>query len=205
MRLNSLMRSAGVVTMFVAGTFLLFGACEDTEEPPFPDDISIIGGDNQYSKIGTQLEEPLSVVVRLPDNTGAGGFPVEFRVLSGDVTLSNQTDNTDDAGLASTRVTLGMTEEQVRIRALLSADEAQYVDFTATAGRFFCPEEDPTFQPKFPPPPRGQAAIFLLTRRSSHHKTGGDINSGIVSIRPTFTPTASIDTQSLRDVRRGRL
>jgi len=177
------------MALLFAGVFV---ACEETQEPPFPNDISIFAGDNQYSRVGTALDEPLTVTVRLPANVPAQRFTVVFQVKSGDATLSNSTDSTDDAGQASTLVTLGMTQGQVVVRAILSDDETQYVDFTATAGLFFCPEEDPAFQRKF----NNEGDLYLFTRHSKHNESEGEISAGVVRITPQFTPAPARFTSS---------
>ncbi|MCH7549610.1 MAG: Ig-like domain-containing protein, partial [Candidatus Krumholzibacteriota bacterium] len=162
---------------------LVFVSCEDAEQPTLADVMTIFSGDGQFSKIGTQLAVPLTVNLRLADGTPAQGFGVDFSILSGDGTLSNSTDTSDDAGQAQTRLTLGPTPGIIRVRA--SSGEL-FVDFRAEASNFFCLEEDPDpgATPDF-----GNITgldLFLVTRHSRLHTKDGVPIGGVIRIKPDF-------------------
>jgi hypothetical protein len=173
------LRTAAVLLI---GALFLVPACENNEEPQPPTRISILSGDNQYSKSGTDLPEPLRVKVQYADLTDAPDVVVRFRSMAGDGSAAPATDGTDGHGEASARYTLGTLVGTQTIRAELVDDNSRYVDFTATAGEYYCPEEDPTYSNDFPSQGAVQRDLFLYTHRSSLNTSEGAPVSGVVRL-----------------------
>ena len=122
----------------LAASVVFIAACESTEEAVLPSIIEVHSGDGQYSKKGTALPEALTVKLQYHDNSDAEGFVVSFTVLEGGGSLSRGTATTDSRGFASTGYTLGPDAGTNRIRAEVTGESNISVDFTATAGEFFC-------------------------------------------------------------------
>jgi hypothetical protein len=166
----------------------LVAACEEDQAPPLATGISIFGGNGQFSKKGTPITEPLSVIVRFEDGSAAPRVVVRFEIKSGGGTITRTTDNTDDAGIAETQLTLGPVAGTNTVRAYLDTDPSTSVEFVATAGDYFCPEEDPTFTRKF------TGRIVLFTRHSSFYGAPADPGAGLLKITPNFNlpPRAAV-------------
>jgi hypothetical protein len=181
-----------LIAVLFVGPLFLITACETTEEPIPPSRVVIVSGNQQYSKIGTALPEPLTVKVQYADLTEAQDVTVRFSTINGDGTVSRGTDTTDRNGIASTLYTLGPGTGTNTIRAELADNSAKYVDFTATGGAYFCPEEDPAYSYKFISSGTIQRDLLLFTRWSGLHDNGGEPTDGVVrlvveggSLRPT--------------------
>ena len=70
--------------------------------------IYIVGGNNQSTKIGGYLPEPLQIKVTDYNGNGVAGQKVTFTVIEGNASiLESQPQVTDNRGLASSRVRLG--------------------------------------------------------------------------------------------------
>lgn len=165
-----------VALMTIPFAFLF--SCEDTEAPELPSSISISSGDGQYSKRGTEVPDPLAVHVTYSDGEPASGTTVQFRVVSGAGTLNPRNAVVNTRGVASTRLTLGDVLGDIKVHASIATDNSRFVEFSATAGEFFCPEEDPTFSRKFD----DQGNLFLFTRKSRLNEQAGQTVAGIVRI-----------------------
>ncbi|MDH3197139.1 MAG: hypothetical protein OEO21_02760 [Candidatus Krumholzibacteria bacterium] len=166
-------------------------ACEETTEPPVVPAIAQVSGDGQYSKKGTPVLDPLVVRVTLSDGTAAQGYTVRFQVVTGGGSVATPSAVADDAGRASTGWTLGPNAGENSVRASLESATNLGVDFVATGGEFFCPEEDPTFVRK-----HGLAGhLFLFTRRSSLHMANGDFAAGVVKLAPDFVAGVATATR----------
>ena len=119
---------------------------------------------------------------------------VRFEVVAGGGTLSRSQDRSDDSGIADTRLTLGPTAGTNTVRAYLTSDPSRFVEFTASAGDFFCPEEDPTFTRKFGP--RGK--VVVLTRFSSlYFDPVAGRQTGLLGITPIFTGTPRAGVEAM--------
>jgi len=160
-------------------------ACEESTDPvPVPTGIEILSGDNQYTRKGTALENPVRVRVEL-DGADAPGIEVRFSILEGGGSLSRTTATTDAFGETSVRWTVGPDTGNNRLR-ISTADNTLSVVATATSSEFYCPEEDPTFVRKF----TAQHNLFLLTRASSLLEDNGIPTSGLVHMELNFPGTA---------------
>ena len=179
-----------VAAVFVA-VLSLFAACEDDTGPgPAPVDIEIVSGNGQYSKQGTELEDPIRVAVTLSDGEPAASVPVNFAIRSGGGSLSRATANTDEDGETSVRWTLGAATGTQELTISVAGDSEVRVIAQATAATFYCPEEDPTFARRFP-----QSNLFVLTRRSSVVAGGGLDRVGLVQV-VSDTPDLEFDAVS---------
>jgi hypothetical protein len=157
----------------------LFAACEEETAPgPVPVDIEIVSGNGQYSKQGTQLEDPIVVQVTDSDGGPGVGVPVRFAIKSGGGSLSRTTADTNSKGETSVRWTLGPGLGTQEITIELAADGEVEVVAQATSAVFNCPEEDPTFARRFTP----QFDLFLFTRASSVTVSGGAQRAGVVQL-----------------------
>jgi hypothetical protein len=166
-----------------AASLLFLAACESTEEAVLPAIIDIQSGDAQYSKKGTELPDPLTVKVLYHDLSDATGFEVRFTVLEGGGTVSRATSTTDSRGFASTSYTLGPAAGTNRIRAEVTSESNISAEFTATAGEFFCPEEDPTFVQQIPPRGTVEHDLLLFTSNSRINTVGGTPVAGLIRLQ----------------------
>ena len=165
---------------------LALAACEEEQAPgPAPSSLSIVSGDAQYSKKGTELEAPIVVKVVLADGKPGAGEAVQFHVVEGGGTLSRATASANGSGLATVRWTLGPDTSPQRMRATVVSNSTLSVQLVATSSEYYCPEEDPAFVRKFTP----QQNIFLFTRQSVLNRSGGANRVGLVRISPEY-PTA---------------
>jgi hypothetical protein len=165
MNYRRIVRPLFAVTLIATAASALI-SCESTEEAVLPSNIIIEAGDGQYSKKGTALPEPLAVRVRYHDLSDAAGVPVRFSVLEGGGSVSRSTSTTDSRGIASTAYTLGPVAGTNRIRAQVTGETDISVVLTATAGDYYCPEEDPAFSQKIDPGPFLEKDLLLFTRNS---------------------------------------
>ncbi len=143
----------------------LFAACEDDTGPgPLPSNIEIVSGNDQYSKQGTELENPIVVQVTLDDGAPGAGVGVRFIVKSGGGSVSRASANADSYGRTNVRWTLGPTLGTQELTIELADDGQVETVAQATSANFHCPEEDPTFVRRFTPANTG---LMLFTRASS--------------------------------------
>ena len=166
-----------------SASLLFLAACESTEEAVLPAIIDIQSGNGQYSKKGTALPDPLTVKVMFHDLSDASGFVVRFTVLEGGGTVSRSTSTTDGRGFASTSYTLGPPAGTNRIRAEVTGESNISAEFTATAGDFFCPEEDPTFVQKISPGNTIEPDLLLFTQKSRLNESFGSPIAGLVRLK----------------------
>jgi hypothetical protein len=178
-RTNSIRLTAVVL----AALALFLVACESTEEAVLPSNIDIVAGDGQYSKKGTALPDPLTVVVEYHDGSAAGGIVVQFTTTEGGGSVSSKNVATDSRGIASANYTLGPATGTNRIRAEVTGESNISVEFTATAAEFFCPEEDPTFDPKVSPGGGFEPDLLMLTQNSVANSSGGTTIAGLVRLK----------------------
>ena len=95
--------------------------------------LTIVSGDNQTGRVGSQLSADL--VVRLVDGEGNGvpNTAVAWVAATGGATVDPQNSNTDDEGRASARLTLGTTPGANRVDAVVSGVGVVSFDAMATA------------------------------------------------------------------------
>ncbi len=167
------------VTGLVLVCAAAFAACEDEVSPgPVPVDIEIVSGNGQYSKQGTELEDPIVVQVTDSDGAPGVGVPVRFAVRSGGGSLSRTTANTNSQGETSVRWTLGPGLGTQELTIELADDGEVETVAQATSATFHCPEEDPTFTRRFTP----QFDLFLFTHASSVTVSSGTPRAGVVHL-----------------------
>jgi hypothetical protein len=101
------------------------------QQPGSPADLLRISGDNQSARVGNEVPVPL--VVRLVDEQGNAvrAAAVSWVVGDGGGSVSPVTIQTDTAGLASTRLTLGPSPGVNTVNAVVSG--VDIVTFTASA------------------------------------------------------------------------
>jgi len=172
-----------LITVVVAAQALFLAACESTEEAVLPSNIDVVSGNDQYSKKGTLLPSPLTVSVEYHDQSPATGYVVRFTAIEGGGSVSRRNATTDSRGIASVNYTLGPQTGTNRIRADVTGESNISVEFTATAGDFFCPEEDPTFVQKISPGGTVEHDLLLFTQNSSVNTSGGNPITGLVRLR----------------------
>ncbi len=163
---------------------MVFAACEEETAPgPAPVDIEIVSGDDQYSKVGTELEAPIVAQVTLADGAVGAGVPVRFVVRSGGGSLSRSTATTNAQGETSVRWTLGPTLGTQQLTIEIDGDGEVETVAQATAAEFHCPEEDPAFLQRFTPVNN----LFVFTRRSSVVAGSGPQRAGVVQLGMDLT------------------
>jgi hypothetical protein len=158
----------------------LFGACEEdqTAPGPVPVSVEIVSGNDQYSKQGTELEEPVIAQVILSDGQPAPGVYVSFSVRSGGGTLSRTSASTNQYGQTSVRWTLGPGTGTQELTISVADDAEVSAIAQATSSTFYCPEEDPTFLRRFTP----ENDLLLFTRKSSVIRGNGPERAGVVHL-----------------------
>ncbi len=156
--------------------------CSDSESPALPSRIEIFSGDNQFSKFGTELLDPLVVKVKMEDGSPAGNITVVFQPTSGG-NVSRSRAITNQNGTASTRFTLGPTEGIYEVRASIDGMSDKSVIFNATASYAFCPEAETTMTISFGP----QGYVLFGTPKSSVFPT----HTGVVRINPSIGGSVS--------------
>jgi hypothetical protein len=171
----------------LAVLFAIPACSNDTAPSPVPGGLTIVSGDAQYTRKGTQLEAP--VAVRVTDDHGApvAHMTVHFQVIEGGGRLSHASAATNNEGRASVHWTVGANTGNNRMRITVAENSALSAVATATSSNYYCAEEDPAFSAKF----SGAHNLMMLTRQSS--LTGGlagmvryDLDTGNL----TFTGTS---------------
>jgi hypothetical protein len=168
---------------FALACAAFFCACEDDQAPvPAPAGIEILSGDSQYTRKGTELEEP--VVVRVTDEEGGtpSGVEVRFQVIEGGGSVSRSSASTKSDGQTSVRWTMGPDTGTNRLRVYVAENSSIDVVAAATSSEYYCPEEDPTFVRKF----LNAGNLMLFTRASSRTQIAGTPAAGLV--RLAFPP-----------------
>jgi hypothetical protein len=187
-------------TLLILGTLCCitsFLHCSDSEIPPFPSRIQIVSGDNQFSKFGTELPEPMVVKVATDDGSPAGDITVVFQAILGGGSVSRSRANTNDEGLASTKLTLGLPEGPNSVRAFIDGMSDKNVIFNATASYAYCPEAETTLTVSY-----GISGHLIFATTSSGLFEN---HSGLVKVNPFSggeataflgfpTPTGSFST-----------
>lgn len=192
-------KSTTVLALLAAPLLVLLASCEKTEESLVPSRIIRVSGNDQYSKSGTQLPEPLVVQVQYSDFTPASGVAVRFRSVEGGGTVSSSIRPTDDIGQASITFTLGAAVGPNRIRAELADDSGKFIEFTETAGEFYCLEENPEFERKFNSIGQFTPDLFLFTHESRLHISTNGTTAGIVRL----TEAGGLQTRSFIEYEEG--
>ncbi|MEX0837196.1 MAG: IPT/TIG domain-containing protein, partial [Gemmatimonadota bacterium] len=107
--------------MLVVATLLALAGCSREPVAPgfVPLEVVVAGGDEQYATAGTELSDPLRVIVREVDSRlPVDDVTVRWAVTSGDAQLEGpEATVTDEAGAAEITVRLGSTEGQITIVA----------------------------------------------------------------------------------------
>ena len=120
------------VTAFV----LCAAACSDPTDLALPPlHIVVASGDGQFGVLGQALPERLQVVVRT-SSTGKPreGVGVLWQVVAGDATfIGSPATLTDESGSAFASVRLGAVQGEVVIKASVTEQESETVDFTLFA------------------------------------------------------------------------
>ena len=119
----------GVLPILLAG----LGACESQGPGRLASQLEHVGGDGQTARVGTQLADPLVVVIR--DNQGDPfpGVEVNWSVLDGGGGVAPTSSITGADGLAAAAFTLGPVVGQQRAQAQATGLSGSPVVFTATA------------------------------------------------------------------------
>ena len=99
-------------------------------EQAIPYSLAKVRGENQEGAVGTQLAEPLVVLVADEDGAAIAGVAVSFVVTAGEGTLSATTATTDANGRARSWLTLG--SELGTNTVEVSVEGLESVTFTAT-------------------------------------------------------------------------
>jgi hypothetical protein len=158
-------------------------ACQEDAVPvPAPSRIVLVSGDGQYTRKGTEVEDPLVVKVTLSDGTPGAGTLVAFSVIEGGGTLSRTSATASGDGLTSVRWTVGGATGLNRVRISVPAAASLSVVAQATSADFYCPEEDPAFTRTF----NSAHDVFLFTRRSGLAASGGQPRVGLIHLAPDF-------------------
>jgi hypothetical protein len=172
-------RSGRFVVCVSLALSALLAACEEETAPgPTPVDIEIVSGNGQYSKQGTELEQPIIVQVTLSDGAPGAGVVVRFTIKSGGGTVSQASAATNASGYAAVEWTLGATLGTQELGVSLADDAAVATEAQATSAIYYCPEEDPTFVRRFTP----AYDLFLFTKKSSVTESGGTQRAGVVHL-----------------------
>jgi hypothetical protein len=150
--------------------------CSDSEIPPFPSRIEIVSGDNQFSKFGTELPKPMVVKVSTDDGSPAGDIPVVFQAILGGGSVSSSRASTNDEGLVSTQLTLGLPEGPNSVRAFIDGMSDKNVIFNATASYAYCSEAETTLTVSYGIP----GHLIFGTSSSGLF----DNHSGLVKVNP---------------------
>ncbi|HET6348564.1 MAG TPA: hypothetical protein VFH88_05710 [Candidatus Krumholzibacteria bacterium] len=146
--------------------------CSNNQTPaPAPAKVEILSGDAQYTRKGTQLEDPVVFRVKLEDGKAAAGVGVQFSVIEGGGSVSPKTAVTSQGGHTSTYWTVGPDTGPNRIRATVVDHPELSVIASATSSEYWCPEEEPVFTPTFGP----VHGLMLLTSYSSSTPAGAGL------------------------------
>ena len=79
--------------------------CDNVNAPRIIGDLIIVSGDNQTGPSGTQLPQPLVVMVVDDNGRGVQGVHIAWEVLVGNGTLSSSRTQTGNDGQTSVRAT----------------------------------------------------------------------------------------------------
>ncbi|HEX6791462.1 MAG TPA: hypothetical protein VF247_09150 [Candidatus Krumholzibacteria bacterium] len=143
--------------------FLGVLGCEDDQAPqPVPTGVAVVGGDNQYTRKGTTLEEPVAVRVTLENGNPAVGVELRFQVIEGGGHLSKSVATSNTSGRASVLWTMGAETGTNRMRVTVADNTNLSAVATATSSEYYCTEEDPAFTQKFFPTHQ----LLMLTHQS---------------------------------------
>ncbi len=113
--LGSTVSSSAVPLTVDIGSYLVPGTpIMVVISPGQPPKISITQGDGQSGKPGAQFI--LKATVTTSSGPASVGTPLQWKVTEGSATLSNQSTQTDSAGLAQATVTLGSTGGKVVVQ-----------------------------------------------------------------------------------------
>jgi uncharacterized protein (TIGR03437 family) len=95
-----------------------------------PSLVTVLAGNNQTGRAGETL--PLTLTALVSDKCGAvtGGVPVNWSVVSGSATLVNTISVSDSGGRVSTRVLLGQSPGQIKVRVAIG--NITQAEFTIT-------------------------------------------------------------------------
>jgi hypothetical protein len=156
----------------------LLNQCSDTEAPDLPARIRIVSGDNQFSRYGTQLPDPLVVKVTTESGGAAVEIAVVFEATDGGGSFSNSTVLTNDDGVASSHFTLGPLEGTHRAVAYVEGTSSLSVPFQAIASYAYCPEAETTLSVFY----GTQGHLFYATATSDLFLN----HSGVIRINPTI-------------------
>ena len=180
----------GVIAACVLGMALL---SQCTDEGFVPDinlgeagTITILSGNDQYSRYGTQLTDPLVVEIKTDEGTPTAGIAIRFTAIQGGGTVTQDQVLTDGNGRASTRLTLGSAAGPNQVRASVSSDPQLSVVFDAVSSNFFCPEAEDELtvcgNPAICPTayvPNTILDLFLVTARSELYP---GLSAGVVQV-----------------------
>jgi len=173
------LRSRPAAVFVSLALFAAFAACEEETAPgPTPVDVEIVSGNDQYSKQGTELEEPIVVQVTLSDGSPGAGLVVRFSIKSGGGSVSQASAATNAEGTTSVRWTLGTILGPQELGVSLAEAPAVATVGQATSSVYYCPEEDPTFLRRF----FAENDLFLFTKRSSVTESAGTPRAGVVHL-----------------------
>ncbi|MDZ7779230.1 MAG: hypothetical protein U5R14_04725 [Gemmatimonadota bacterium] len=114
--------------------FLISGCSENPVDPRLaPVEVVVAEGDGQYGTVGTELGEPLRVVVReAASKLPVSEVSVQWTVTSGDASLSGPDVRvTDEAGIAETTLRLGPAEGRVTVSATVADQPDAHVTLQA--------------------------------------------------------------------------
>lgn len=122
---------SSTLAAILAGGVLALACGGDSGGPVTPQRLVVYAGDQQSGLTETQLTTPLRVRLTGSNGKAFAGEPVTWTVTAGDATLGGVTVVTDNTGLASATVTLGITPGAIAVRAEVAG--VPPVTFTATA------------------------------------------------------------------------
>lgn len=111
-------------SLAIAGVVLFTAACSDSPSEPKqapPAEVEVIAGDDQSGAAGTQLPDPIIVVVLDAAGRPVPNTPMSFQVVAGGGSIQGAPARSDGFGLATLRWTLGTTihaEQRLEARAL---------------------------------------------------------------------------------------
>lgn len=112
------------LAVLLSSAVIALAACRDSTGPPVVS-LSIIGGNDQAGLPGDTLPQPFRVLLTAPDGTPRPGITVRWTATGGTGVTGPET-TSDSAGIATTRVVLGLEPGDVAVTAavLSGADTA---------------------------------------------------------------------------------
>jgi hypothetical protein len=117
------MRKGSLIAVFAAvATFFLVAQVASAQYPP--PKTTIVCAVNQ---IDVKINSSTAVAATLRDTSGKAlsGYTVNFKVVSGDASLSSSSAVTDDSGTAVVTINFGSTSGSVVVRASSESSECQ--------------------------------------------------------------------------------